>query len=96
MTERNDNSDEPVMTRRGMLMKLGLAATAIYTAPVLLQLNEAKASGGSWGSRGSGRRRRYSYASGGRRRTRARYSYGSGGRRQVSPERVIRGVLGNL
>ncbi len=45
----------PEITRRRMLMRLGLAATAIYAAPTLLQLSEAKASsmsGGSY-SRGS-------------------------------------------
>lgn len=41
--------DNIVLTRRRMLMRLGLAATAIYAAPVLLQLSEARASGPSGG-----------------------------------------------
>ncbi|MGF1621182.1 MAG: hypothetical protein ACFCUR_11265 [Rhodomicrobiaceae bacterium] len=39
------------MTRRGMLMRLGLAAGAVYAAPVMLKLSEAKASSVSAGSR---------------------------------------------
>lgn len=34
---------DAVITRRRMLMKLGLAAGAIYAAPVLMQLSEARA-----------------------------------------------------
>jgi len=41
------------VTRRHMLRRLGLVAGAIYAAPVLLQLSEARASGAS-GSRDSG------------------------------------------
>lgn len=41
-----DEVTKPVeMTRRRMLMRLGLAASAIYAAPVMLQLSDAKASG---------------------------------------------------
>lgn len=43
------------VSRRAMLAKLGLAAGAIYAAPVLLQIGEAKAS--SFSGRGRGRRR---------------------------------------
>ena len=57
---------ETGLSRRAMLTRLGLAATAAYTAPVLLRLGEAHASslsksGGRRsfsGRRGSGRRRR--------------------------------------
>lgn len=41
-------------SRRAMLAKLGLAAGAIYAAPVLLQIGEAKAS--SFSGRGRPRR----------------------------------------
>ncbi len=50
--DANTAEDAPNLDRRRMLMRLGLAATAIYSAPVLLQLNEAHASGGSGGGRG--------------------------------------------
>lgn len=49
------------ITRRQMLMRLGLAATAVYAAPVLLQLSEARASsfsGPSNSGPSGGRRRR--------------------------------------
>lgn len=42
------------VTRRVMLAKLGLAAGAIYAAPALLQISEAKAS--SFSGRGRPRR----------------------------------------
>ena len=63
MNDNDENrNDKPDMTRRRMLMRLGLAAGAIYAAPVMLQLSEAKASSFSAGSRSgpsvSGRRRR--------------------------------------
>ena len=52
-------NDKPALTRRHMLARLGLAATALYAAPVMLQLSHAHASGasggGSGGSGGSGR-----------------------------------------
>lgn len=59
MTNESERKSANV-TRRQMLMRLGLAAGAIYAAPVLLQLSEARASGpsGSW-SGPSGRRRRH-------------------------------------
>lgn len=44
---------QPVMTRRAMLLKLGLGATAAYAAPTLLRMDEARASGPSRPSRGS-------------------------------------------
>jgi hypothetical protein len=61
---------EPDVTRRRVLTQLGLAAAAAYTAPVLLKLSEARASGFSGGSiGGSGpvrvrRRRHFSRGSG--------------------------------
>ncbi|MEX0590576.1 MAG: hypothetical protein WD207_05775 [Xanthobacteraceae bacterium] len=48
---KKGTAGEPAITRRRMLMRLGLAATAVYAAPVLLQLSEARASGGSGPSR---------------------------------------------
>jgi hypothetical protein len=46
--------DRPV-GRRKMLVALGLVAGAAYVAPTMLQLSQARASGGSGGgSRGSG------------------------------------------
>jgi hypothetical protein len=60
MTEKSENNDlsavsseAPGMSRRKLLMRLGLAAGAVYAAPVMLQLNPAKASGVSRGSRPS-------------------------------------------
>ena len=38
------NPREGNVSRRAMLMRLGLAATAAYAAPVLLKLGEAHAS----------------------------------------------------
>lgn len=70
-----DEAASPRLDRRAVLMRLGLAAGAIYAAPVLLQLSEARASGGSggsgggWGSHSGGRRRR-------RRHVRRRRGYG--------------------
>lgn len=48
------------VTRRQMLKRLGFAATAIYAAPVLLQLSEGRASSFSGPSNSGprGRRRR--------------------------------------
>lgn len=45
------------VSRRAMLAKLGLAAGAIYAAPVLLQIGEAKASSFSGRKRRDGWRR---------------------------------------
>lgn len=43
----------PDITRRRMLMRLGLATTAIYVAPMVLKLSEAKASASGGGGGGS-------------------------------------------
>lgn len=59
-----DKPREGDVSRRTMLMRLGLAATAVYAAPVLLKLGEAHASGGSGG--GSGGRGSGGRGSGGR------------------------------
>lgn len=40
-----EKSRDERLSRRAMLSRLGLAATAVYTAPVLLKLGEARASG---------------------------------------------------
>jgi hypothetical protein len=45
-------AEAPDLTRRRMLMRLGLGASAVYAAPVLLRLSEAKASPGSGGGSG--------------------------------------------
>jgi hypothetical protein len=50
----------PDLGRRRLLAKIGLAATAAYSAPVLLRLSEARASPGS---RNSGSRASLSRAS---------------------------------
>jgi hypothetical protein len=51
MTDKTIVNDEaPKMSRRQLLVRLGLGAAAAYTAPVLLQLNPASASGFSGGS----------------------------------------------
>jgi hypothetical protein len=58
--ETKDFADAAI-TRRRMLMKLGLAAGAMYAAPMLVPLSEARASSGPSGpsgSRGRGHRRR--------------------------------------
>lgn len=52
----NSDAKKPVntevaITRRRMLMRLGLVATAAYVAPALLQLSEARASSRSGPSR---------------------------------------------
>lgn len=46
------------ITRRRVLQRLGLAATAVYAAPVLLKLSEARASSFSGPSSSDPRRRR--------------------------------------
>lgn len=55
----SDKAPEKTLSRRAMLGRLGLAAAAVYTAPVLLNLSEAKASSFSrrGGSRSFSRRR---------------------------------------
>ena len=74
MSERKDlpepNLEGADLTRRRLLLRLGLASAIAYSAPVLLQLNAAHASRGS-GGRGSGGRGSGGRGSGGR---------GSGGR----------------
>ena len=44
----------PKLSRRQALMRLGIAAGAIYAAPALVNLDSAHASRGSGGGRGSG------------------------------------------
>lgn len=54
--KKASDSPEPVKsTRRQMLLKLGLAAGALYTAPALMNLSQANAS--SLTSRGRRRKR---------------------------------------
>lgn len=48
--DKRETAAKGEVTRRQMLMRLGLAAGAVYAAPVLLQLSEARASGTSGGS----------------------------------------------
>lgn len=43
----NDGKREARLSRRAMLARLGLAATAAYAAPVLLKLGEAQAGSSS-------------------------------------------------
>lgn len=50
-TQPRKTSETDTMSRRGMLMKLGIAAGIAYTAPVMLKLGEAKASSYSGGRR---------------------------------------------
>jgi hypothetical protein len=45
--------DDMQISRRNLLMKLGLAATAAYVAPTLVGLDVARASTGSSGGSGS-------------------------------------------
>ncbi|MCO5084529.1 MAG: hypothetical protein M9955_23090 [Rhizobiaceae bacterium] len=52
--EPNANETQAGISRRGALMRLGLAAGALYVAPAMLDLNKAHASSGSGGSGGSG------------------------------------------
>ena len=53
---KTEVAGEPKVSRRRLLMRLGLAATAAYAAPAMLQIGEAKAS--SFSGRSSGRRGR--------------------------------------
>ena len=39
------DSTNPMMSRRRMLTRLGMTATALYAAPVMLQISDARASG---------------------------------------------------
>lgn len=70
------NDEAKIVTRRQMLKRLGLAATAIYAAPVLLQLSEARASSfsGPDSSGPRGRRRRHAGSNSGP-------SFSNGGKR---------------
>lgn len=71
------DTDTPSVSRRRLLARLGLAATAIYAAPAMLELTPAKASGFSGRGSGGGRRRRRSYS-----RSRGSRRSFSGGRRR--------------
>lgn len=62
----NEKTKETGLSRRAMLMRLGLVAGVAYSAPVLLQLGEAQA--GSF----SRSRPSRSFSGRGRRRTRRR------------------------
>ena len=54
MTNDKDNTKRPQFSRRAALMKLGLAASAVYIAPAFTTLSTAQASGGSGGNSGGG------------------------------------------
>ena len=82
MTTSPDETDQATMTRRRMLMRLGLAATALYAAPVILQLSEARASGASKASFSRGGKRRKSS-----RRSRSANSFSGGRRRRTGGRR---------
>lgn len=69
MTKTTNRTNGANVSRRAMLIKLGLAAGAVYASPTLLRLSEAKASPASRGTRAS-RGSRASYASAGRGRQR--------------------------
>ena len=77
----NNERTIPQLSRRQALMRLGIAAGAIYAAPVLVNLDAAHASRGSGGGSGSGGGR----GSGGR---------GSGGRGSGGGGRGSRGSGG--
>lgn len=59
MSNELPTRQEKTLSRRKMLMRLGLVAGAVYAAPVVLQLGEASASSFS-GRRGGGKRRSFS------------------------------------
>jgi hypothetical protein len=48
----NDRNDKDILSRRRLLMRVGLAASAAYVAPVMMGLNAAHASGNSGGYSG--------------------------------------------
>lgn len=50
---KNDRSTSNILTRRRLLARVGLAASAAYMAPAMIGLNAAHASGNSGVSRGS-------------------------------------------
>lgn len=56
--DRSNRSRTPELSRRRMLMRLGIAATVAYAAPVLTGLSSASASSFSVSSFSRGRRRR--------------------------------------
>jgi hypothetical protein len=58
MSNEEKTETGTLLSRRGLLVRLGLAATAAYVAPVMLQLGEAKASSFSGGRRRVRRARR--------------------------------------
>ena len=84
MTTSHDETDQPLMTRRRMLMRLGLTTAALYAAPVILQLSEASASGASRASFSRGGKRRKSRA---RQRARRAGSFSGGHRRPAARNR---------
>jgi hypothetical protein len=52
---KNDRSTSTVLTRRRLLARVGLAASAAYMAPAMVGLNAARASGASGGNSGASR-----------------------------------------
>ncbi len=48
------SSESPDLSRRLALKRLGLAAGAVYMAPIVINLSDAKASSGSSGGSGGG------------------------------------------
>lgn len=62
------NQDAALVTRRKMLARLGLVAGALYAAPTLANLSEARASSRSFSSASGRRRRRRRRRRSGRRR----------------------------
>lgn len=93
----NSDAKKPVntdvaITRRRMLMRLGLAATAVYAAPALLQLSEARAVSNVSGPSRNGRARNgvrrngsFTGPSRGRGPRAERFSGPSNGRDRVRP-----------
>lgn len=66
MTNVIRNEADTTISRRRVLARLGLAVAAAYSAPILMQLDTAHASSGSFsssGRRGRRRRRRGSFGS---------------------------------
>ena len=57
-TAKKPAAETVAITRRHMLMRLGLAATAAYVAPTLLQLSEARAASNISGPSKDGRLRK--------------------------------------
>ncbi len=67
----NDKAKEAGLSRRAMLARLGLVATAAYSAPVLLRLGEAQAGSSGRSRPGRSRPRRSFSGRGGRSRRRS-------------------------